>query len=158
PSSDIARQGGRVSTAFSQNVISVGSPPAKSWSMVAWTSTALLSVFVSYLMTFLLGAGGVAFGFMMLAAMATSGPSFSGLILAVFTLVMGGTVLWSLIPRKTLYEINGVRVELSRESRICAEVAALAKALNEKMPDELYLVPVANAAVLERGKKRIMVI
>ena len=147
-----------MSTAYSLNGIPVGSPPSKSWSMVAWTSTAVLSVFVSYLMTFVLGAVGVLFGLMVLLAMVNSGPSFLGLILAVFTLVMGGTVLWSLLPRKIPSEINGVPIELSRETRLRAEVEALAKALNEKTPDELYLVPVANAAVLERGKKRIMVI
>jgi heat shock protein HtpX len=134
-----------------------GSHPPKSWSMVAWASVAALSVFVSYLITFLLGIVSFLFGLLLLVAMIKS-VSVVGVILAVFTLMMGGTALWSLLPRKTHFEIHGVPIELSRETRLRAEIEAAAKALNEKMPDEVYLVPVANAAVLERGKKRIMIL
>jgi Zn-dependent protease with chaperone function len=142
---------------MSSPVFPGGCQPPKSWSMVAWTSIAALSVFSSYLITFLLGMVGLLFGLLLLLAMLKS-VSFVGVILAVFTLMIGGTALWSLVPRKIQLEINGVPIELSRETRLRAEIEAAAKALNEKTPDEVYLVPVANAAVLERGKKRIMVL
>ena len=87
-----------------------------------------------------------------------SGISVFGVLMGVFTLTMGGTVLWSLLPRKVPFETNGVAVDLSRETRLRAEIEGLARALNEKMPEEVYLVPVANAAVLERGKRRIMLL
>jgi Zn-dependent protease with chaperone function len=95
---------------------------------------------------------------LLLLEMLKTGLSFFGVIVAAFTFVMGGTVFWSLLPRKIPFESNGVPIDLSRETRLRAEVEALAKALNEKMPDEVYLVPIANAAVLERGKKRIMLL
>ncbi len=126
--------------------------------MVLWALLAALSVTISYLITFLLGAVGLLFGLLLLLVMLKAGLSFLGVILAVFTLVMGGTVLWSLLPGKIPFETNGVRIDLSRETRLRAEVEAMAKTLNEKIPDEVYLVPIANAAVLERGKKRIMLI
>ena len=134
-----------------------GSRPPKSWPMVAWASVAALSVIVSYLITLILGMTGFLFGLLLLIAMLKA-LSFFGVILAVFTLMIGGTALWSLVPRKIRFEVNGVLIELSRETRLRAEVEAIARSLNERMPDEVYLVPVANAAVLERGKKRIMLL
>ncbi len=126
--------------------------------MVAWTSIAALSVFVSYLITFLLGIVGFLFGLLMLISMLKSGLSLFGVILAVFALIMGGTTLWSLLPRKLRFEVNGVPIDMSRETRLHAEIEALARALNENMPDEVYLVPFANAAVLEHKNKRIMLL
>ena len=126
--------------------------------MVIWTCIAALSVTVSYLITFLLGMVSFLFGLLLLLGMLKQGPSLVSVMLAVFTIVIGGTVLWSLLPRKVPFETNGIRIDLSRETRLRSEVAAMAKALNEEMPDEVYLVPVANAAVLERGKKRIMLL
>jgi Zn-dependent protease with chaperone function len=126
--------------------------------MVTWASIAVLSVILSYLITFLLGLVSFLFGLGLLLGMLNAGPSLFALILAVFTLMMGGTVLWSLLPRKIPFETDGVLIDLARETRLHGEVEALAKALNEKVPDEVYLVPVANAAVLERGKERIMLL
>jgi hypothetical protein len=62
------------------------------------------------------------------------------------------------VPRKIPFEPNGVAIALWRETGVRAEIEVLAKALNEKMPDEVYLIPVANAAVLQRGKRRIMLL
>jgi len=144
------------------NIISssvpVGARPPKSWSMVSWTSIAVLSVILSYLITFLLGLVSFLIGLLLLLGILTAGLSFFTVILAAFTLMMGGTVLWSLLPRRIPFETGGVPIDLSRETRLHVEVEALAKALNEKVPDEVYLVPVANAAVLEHGKKRIMLL
>jgi len=136
----------------------VGSLPPKSWSMVTWASLAALSVVLSYLITFVLGLASVLFGLLLLLGMLKGSLSLIGVLLAVFTLVIGGTVFWSLLPRKIPFETNGVPIDLSRETRLRAEVDALAKALNEKMPTEVYLVPIANAAVLERGPNRIMLL
>ncbi len=147
-----------MSTTGSLNSIAIGNRPAKSWSMVVWTSLAVLSVFVSYLITFLLGMAGILLGLLASFAMLKEGLSFGGVILAGFALGIGGTVLWSLLPPKIPSAINGIPIELSREATLRAEVEAIAKSLNEKTPDEVYLIPVANAAVLERGNKRVMVL
>jgi Zn-dependent protease with chaperone function len=124
----------------------------KSWSMVAWTAIAAVSVILSYLITFILSLVSLLFGLLLLLEMLKTGLSFFGAIVAAFTFVMGGTVFWSLLPRKIPFETNGVPIDLARETRLRAEVEALAKALNEKMPDEVYLVPIANAGVLDVGK------
>jgi Zn-dependent protease with chaperone function len=125
--------------------------------MVTWTSIAALSVIVSYLITCLLGVASFLVGLLLLFQTLKT-LSFFGVIAAAFTLTMGGTVLWSLLPGKARLEVQGVPIDLSRETRLRAEVAALANALNEKMPDEVYLVAMANAAVLQYGKKRIMLL
>ena len=132
--------------------------PPKSWSVTAWASVAALSVILSYLMTFLLGLAGVLFAVMMLFGMLKAGVSFVGAILAIFAAMMGGTVFWSLLPRKIPFETNGVPIDLSRETRLRAEIEALASTLKEKMPDEVHLVPLANAAVLQRGKLRVLLL
>jgi Zn-dependent protease with chaperone function len=126
--------------------------------MVTWASVAALSVILSYLITLLLGLVSLGFGVVLLVAMLQAGPSLFAVILAAFALVVGGTVLWSLLPRKIPFETNGALIDLSREVRLRAEILGLANALNEKIPDEIYLVPFANAAVLERGKRRIMLL
>ena len=72
------------------------------------------------------------------------------------SLLAGRTILWSLVRRKPLFEPNGVAIDLSRETGVRIEIEALGRALNEKAPDEVYVVPVANAAVLDRGDRRIM--
>jgi heat shock protein HtpX len=136
----------------------VGSLPPKSWSMVTWATLAAFSVILTYLITFALGLAGLFFALLLLLGMLKGGLSLIGVLLAVFTLTMGGTVLWSLLPRKIPFETNGVAINLGRETRLRAEVEALATSLNEKMPTEVYLVPIANAAVLERGQKRIMLL
>ena len=147
-----------MSTAIPVTGIPVVTRPPRSWSMVTWTSVAALSVVVSYLITFLLGLAATLFGLLLLLGMLRAGLSIFGVIMTAFTLLMGGTVLWSLLPRKLPFQVNGVPVDLSRERRLRAEIEALAKSLAEKMPDEVYLVPVANAGVVERGKKRIMLL
>jgi Zn-dependent protease with chaperone function len=126
--------------------------------MVTWASLAALSVILSYLITFVLGLASLLFGLQLLLGMLKGGLSPIAVLLAAFTLMMGGTVFWSLLPRKIPFETNGVPIDLSRETRLRAEVEALAKALNEKMPTAVYFVPVANAAVLERGPNRIMLL
>ena len=139
----------------------IGNPvaalPPKSWSMVAWASVAVFLVALTYLLTFVLGLICFLFGLLTLLAMLKA-LSPLGVLLGLFTFILGATVLWSLLPRRIPFQTNGVPVDLSHEPRLSAEIAALANALNEKMPDEVYLVPVANAAVLEHGKRRIMLL
>ncbi len=138
--------------------IPVGIRPPKSWSVVAWAGVATLSVLISYLITALLGLASLLFGLLLLFSILTDHISVLGVILCVFTLVVGGTLLWALVPRKIPLQTDGVPISLSRETNLRAEIQALAAALNEKMPDEVYLIHQANAAVLQRDKKRILLL
>lgn len=76
----------------------LGSLPPKSWTIVAWAAVAAASVILTYLITLALGLALTGFGF--LVALATiSRVSFVGILLAAFALIVGVTVLWSLVPR-----------------------------------------------------------
>jgi Zn-dependent protease with chaperone function len=136
--------------------------PPKSWSIFAWAAVAASSVVITYLLTLSLGLFFTAFGVMLTVSMLSRDISFGGILLVAFALTVGGTVLWSLIPRKDRSEPEGVPIDLSQEVRLRAELEAIAQTMNERLPSEIYLVPVANAAVLERtgrfGRRRIMLL
>ena len=76
---------------------------------------------------------------------------FGALLLAVFGIVAGITILWSLLPRRDKFEPPGVRIDLSEQRRLAEEVEAIACALGEPMPAEVYLIADANAFVAQRG-------
>ncbi|MGA9673382.1 MAG: M48 family metallopeptidase [Terracidiphilus sp.] len=84
------------------------------------------------------------------------------LLFSAFGLVAGGTILWSLIPSNDLPEVNGVRIDLAKEKRLAREIEAVAEALHERMPSEVYLICDANAFVREEdeakgfGRRRIL--
>ena len=84
------------------------------------------------------------------------------LLLSAFGIVVGFTIYWSLLSETGPFDPNGVLIDLSRERRLAAEIKAIADALHEPMPTEVYLIADANAFVLEtagpkgRGKRRIM--
>jgi Zn-dependent protease with chaperone function len=78
------------------------------------------------------------------------------LLLSAFGVAAGLTILWSLLPRKNDVQINGVLIDLSKESRLAREIEAIATALREPMPTEVYLVGEANAFVTETSGRRII--
>ena len=76
------------------------------------------------------------------------------LMLSIFGLVAGFTILWSLLPPKNERKINGVRIDLTREKRLAKEIEAIAGALREPMPSEVYLIGDANAFVCELDSEK----
>ena len=146
------------SSSIPANNPAIGRRPPKSWSTAAWAVVAAFSVVLSYVMTIFLGLACLLFGWMLLLAMLRSGLSFFGVVLDVFTLMVGGTVFWSLIPRRPEFQPNGPRIDLARETRLRAEIEAVAQALQQRAPDEVYLITAANAAVMQRGRRRIMLL
>ena len=123
--------------------------PSKKWSIAAWASAAAVSVILSYLL--MLAIALACIGLPILWLLAGSGMAYSVFLLSVFGLVMGGTILWSLIPRRDKFEPPGVPIDLTRQPRLHAEIAYIAAALGEPLPAEVYLVPEANAFVAQRG-------
>jgi len=77
--------------------------------------------------------------------------NFSTLLLTAFGLVMGLTILWSLIPRRDKFDPPGVPIDLAKQPKLHAQIASIAGALNEELPAEVYLVAEANAFVAQRG-------
>jgi Zn-dependent protease with chaperone function len=65
--------------------------------------------------------------------------------------VMAGTMLWSLVPRREKFTPPGPCLEAARHPRLFAEIERLATSLNEPAPQEVYLIPDVNAWVADRG-------
>jgi len=84
------------------------------------------------------------------------------LLFSAFGLVAGGTILWSLVSSNDKHEVKGVRIDLRKEMRLAREIEAVAEALHEPMPSEVYLIGDANAFVREEdeakgfGRRRIL--
>jgi heat shock protein HtpX len=76
---------------------------------------------------------------------------FGGVFWALFGAVFGITILWSLVPRRDKFEPPGVPIDLSGQKRLAEELEAIAAALGERMPTEVYFIPDANAFVARRG-------
>jgi heat shock protein HtpX len=66
-------------------------------------------------------------------------------------LVVAGSLLWLIAPRRQRFQIPGPRLEASQHPRLFAEVERLAAALNEPMSREIYLISDVNAGVTERS-------
>jgi Zn-dependent protease with chaperone function len=66
-------------------------------------------------------------------------------------LVAGGTILWSLLPRRTPWEDPGPLLTEAEQPRLFAVIREVARAMNSRMPDAVYLIPDVNAWVTQRG-------
>jgi Zn-dependent protease with chaperone function len=126
---------------------------------------AACSVVFTYALTLTLGFAFLAFACLQAVAMLShDNYSVVGFLLLAFVFVVGGTILWSLVPRKEKLDIQGVLLDLSKQPRLRAEIETIARAMKEPMPTEVYLVAAANAAAAQRrpllGKKkrRILII
>jgi Zn-dependent protease with chaperone function len=122
-------------------------------------------VAVSYLLVIALAFSCLALPVVLLWYFPLGGPAnfmIYRLLLSAFGLVAGPTILWSLVPPKDKSEVNGVRIDLAKEKRLAKEIEAIAGALREPMPSEVYLIGDANAFVSEKdetkgfGRRRIL--
>jgi heat shock protein HtpX len=72
-------------------------------------------------------------------------------LLVLGGIIVGATILWSLVPRREKFEAPGLLLEPPAHPRLFAELQAIAAALNEPLPREVYLVGQVNAFVADRG-------
>lgn len=79
-----------------------------------------------------------------------SAPAQLGL-LAIGGVVVAATMLWSLVPRRDKFEAPGLLLEPSAHPRLFEELHGIASALNEPLPQEVYLLGQVNAFVADRG-------
>ncbi|HEX6547626.1 MAG TPA: hypothetical protein VF134_02665, partial [Candidatus Dormibacteraeota bacterium] len=63
----------------------------------------------------------------------------------------GAAILYSILPRPLPFVPPGPRLHLDRQPRLAAELEAIAEAVGETMPAEVYLELAVNAGVLEAG-------
>ena len=143
---------------------SAGTLPRRSWSVVAWAAIAACSVLLTYTVTLVLGLCLIGLGCLLTIGMFSKGPSFLGLVLDAFAVIVGTTILWSLFPRKDSFTPDGILMDLSRQPRLREELEAIARIMREPLPSEVYLVSAANAAVAQRdgkfgfGNRRLMLL
>src|ERR1700733_4022089 len=88
---------------------------------------ALVLIVFSYLFTL---AVGIACAVLPLLAAPHLG-GLGALVLIVLGLIMGATIMWSLIPRRDKLEIKGVPIVLDRHPRLAALIRDIATDLGE---------------------------
>ena len=120
-------------------------PPRRS--IAAWAVLAAVLIVGFYTLTLALATACVYFPYLFLTAQ--SGGSLQFILLFVCGLVMAGTMLWSLVPRREKFTPPGPRLEAARHPRLFAEIGRLAGSLNEPPPQQVYLIPDVNAFVGE---------
>ncbi len=117
--------------------------------MVFFAVFSIAMVVASYIFVALLAAACVYLPYLLLFHSESAG--FQTLVLFLFGIVIAGTMLWSLIPRRDKFTAPGLLLDRATQPRLFAELDGIAAALNEKIPREVYLVGDANAFVADRG-------
>jgi heat shock protein HtpX len=118
-------------------------------SVALFALLAIVMVVVSYMVIVLLAIACVYLPYLAFTS-AEHPPAQLGL-LVLGGVVVGATILWSLVPRREKFEVPGLLLESSAHPRLFAELNELATALNEPLPREVYLVGQVNAFVADRG-------
>ena len=65
--------------------------------------------------------------------------------------LVAGALLWSMAPRRDHFKAPGLLLDRSSQPALFQEIDAIAAALNEQAPGEVYLVGQPNAFVADRG-------
>jgi Zn-dependent protease with chaperone function len=82
--------------------------------------------------------------------------------LAMICIAGSGIILWSIFPRRDRFLPPGPRLLPTNQPRLFEELAKIASQVNQKMPEEVFLINEANAWVSQRGgilgigSKRVM--
>jgi Zn-dependent protease with chaperone function len=82
---------------------------------------------------------------------ASGGFEAQTLILACCGLIAAVALLWSLVPPRDKTVAPGLRLEAHDHPRLFAEIQGVAKALDESMPEEVYLTASVDAFVTQWG-------
>jgi heat shock protein HtpX len=136
--------------------------PSRQWSIVALSSAGMTAVVLSYLLVLVVALACLALPLVLLvlAPLGIGNLLVARLLISAFGLAAGITILASLIPKKEAPNVNGVAIDLNQEPRLAGEINAVAAALGEPMPAEVYLIGDANAFVTEYaaggGRRRIL--
>jgi heat shock protein HtpX len=133
--------------------IEAGRLPSRNWSIVALGSAGAAAVVLSYLLAAAAALACIALPYFVFVEIPLANMSFlfARFLLSAFGLVAGFTILWSLAPRRSQFEVRGVLIDLAMEKRLARHLGEIAAALKEPMPSEVYLIADANAFVAETG-------
>ena len=121
--------------------------------LTIWVALGLITIVFSYVFTLALGIVCIAAPMPLYVRLASANQSLQvqGLFVIAGGLMVGVTILWSLVPRRERFVPPGVRLELREQAGLAALIEEIARALGERMPDETYLTSDVNAFVTERG-------
>jgi Zn-dependent protease with chaperone function len=71
--------------------------------------------------------------------------------LSLASVVSGGIILWSILPRPDRFDPPGPRLEATAQPELFREIEAVARSTGQPPPKEVYLVFDVNAWVAQRG-------
>jgi heat shock protein HtpX len=120
-------------------------PPRRSLAFFA--SLAMLMVVVSYLFILSLAIACVYLPWLVV----TNVANFQTLALFVAGVIVAGSMLWSMVPRRDKFAAPGLPLECTSHPRLFAELDRIASSLQEPLPLEVYLIGEPNAWVADRG-------
>src|SRR5712664_967028 len=75
-----------------------------------------------------------------------------------FCLLGAGVIAVSIIPWPRRFVPPGPLLNPAGQPALFAELQSVARAVGEAMPAEVYVTPEMNAGVLQRGRRRVMVL
>lgn len=122
---------------------------ARRHSLVLWAFFAIAMVIISYLVILLMAVMCVYLPYSAITRLNSLNIQIALLLLC--GIVMAGTMLWSLVPKQDKFEAPGPTLVPANHPKLFAEIESIAAALNEPSPQEVYLIPEANAFVADRG-------
>lgn len=120
-------------------------PPRRSLAFFA--ALAMMMTAISYLLLLLLAIACVYVPWLIL----TSLTNFQTLAVFIAGVIVAGSMLWSVVPRRDKFIAPGLRLEPVSHPRLFAELENIANVLQEPLPSEVYLVGEPNAWVADRG-------
>jgi heat shock protein HtpX len=83
----------------------------------------------------------------------------NNLWVTVTGVVLAGSILWAILPRRLPFKPPGVRLTRGAQPRLLAVIDEEAEACGERTPEEVYATFDVNAAVLEvNRRRRVMII
>jgi Zn-dependent protease with chaperone function len=117
-------------------------------SVALFALLAMVMVVVSYIVILCIAAACVYFPYLLLISVSTTAQV---LFLFLSGIAVAGAMVWSLLPRWDKFEAPGLLLDRSSQPRLFAELDAIAAALGEPLPREVYLIGQVNAFVADRG-------
>jgi heat shock protein HtpX len=103
----------------------------------------------SYALIILLAFACVYLPYLILTSTGTANTQL--FLLQLGGIAVAGAILWALLPRRDKPEAPGLLLERTEHPRLFGELDAIASALNEPLPGEVYLIGEVNAFVADRG-------
>ena len=90
------------------------------------------------------------------AALVYGHSGWAAVRLGLVGLAGAAAIVSSILPRRTPFEAPGPRLDPAAQPRLFASIAAVAAAMRQRAPDDVYAVPQVNAFVTEVRGRRVM--